>query len=308
MTEKLQIYIATHNRPQYIIECVNSVLKQDELINVEVIVSDNSSNYKTKDLISDHGLNVKYIKRNITLSAIDHFNKIINEADGEYLSIFHDDDLLLPSYVRRTRGLLEKSSDYYVAAAVNAFYINDELVSNEKIRKSAFDETIENQNILVRQYIGISSSNPPPFPGYMYRVKHLKNIFFDGAEGGKYCDLTFLIKTASLGKIYWISDPLMGYRIHPSNDTKKENINHRIRLSRFIYKATDIKRKSSEDIEMRFLNWMRWLKTKPTIDPKTKHRKKTVFKFVIGYILFSVPRSRKNWIKLFNKLVLNKIA
>jgi glycosyltransferase involved in cell wall biosynthesis len=307
MSGKLQIYIATHNRPEYIIECVSSVLNQDELINVEVIVSDNSTNSKTTEIINGLHLNLKYIKRCQPLSSIEHVNTIINEADGEYLTIFHDDDVLLQGYVRRTRGILEKLKNI-AAAAPNSLYINGELPSDEKIRKSASDEIIENQNHLVRQYIGVSSNNPPPFPGYMYRVSCLKNLFLDGAEGGKYSDLTFLIKIASLGKIYWISDPLMKYRIHPSNDTKKEEIKHRMRLSRFICKSTDIKRKSSEYIEMRFLNWMRWLKIQSRTDPKIKHRRKIAWKFVVGYILFIAPRSRKNWLKLYNKMVLNKIA
>lgn len=307
MSGKLQIYIATYNRPEYVVECVNSALNQDDAINVEIIVSDNSTNGDTERVINELNLNIRYIKRFKTLSSIDHINAIISEADGEYLTIFHDDDVLLPSYARRTRDVLEKNRTC-VAAAPNSFYINGELVSNERVRKSAPDEIIENQNHLVRQYIGISSSNPPPFPGYMYRVSYLKNIFLDGAEGGKYSDLTFLIKIASLGKIYWISEPLMRYRVHPCNDTKKEEINHRIRLSRFIYKTTDIKRKSSEDMEMRFLNWLRWLKIHFRTDPKTKHRKKIILKFIVGYMLFIASRSRKNWLKLYNKLVLNKIA
>lgn len=307
MSGKLQIYIATYNRPEYVIECVNSALRQDESINMEIIVSDNSTNCETEDLMNQLNLNVRYIKRHQTLSPIDHLNTIIKEANGEYLTIFHDDDVLLPCYVRRTRGALEKLKNC-VAAAPNSLYINGKLASSERVRKSESDEIIENQNHLVRQYIGVSSSNPPPFPGYMYRVSCLKNLFLDGAEGGKYSDLTFLIKIASQGEIYWISDPLMKYRIHPSNDTKKEEIEHRMRLSRFIYKSTDIKRKSSEDIEMRFLNWMRWLRIQSRTDPKTKHRRKIAWKFVVGYILFIAPRSRKNWQKLYNKMVVNKIA
>lgn len=307
MTGKLQIYIATHNRPEYIIECVNSALNQDDFTNVEVIVSDNSSNNITKDLINGHGLNVKYIKRSNVLSAIDHLNTIIKEADGEYLTIFHDDDMLLPDYIGRTRDILDRERNF-VAAAPNSFYINGVFASNEKIRKSAANEIIENQNILARQYIGITSSNPPPFPGYMYRVSCIKNILLDGTEAGKYCDLTFLIKLASVGKIYWISDPLMGYRIHSSNDTKKEDINHRLRLMRFIYKNTDIKRNSSECLETRFLNWMRWLKNPPTTDLQKRYRKKIALKFVIYYITCIAPANKKNWLKLYNKILLKRNA
>lgn len=307
MSGKLQIYIATHNRPEYIIECVNSALNQDELINVEVILSDNSTNNKTADLINGLNLKIKYIKRRQLLSSIEHINTIIDEADGEYLTIFHDDDVLLQSYVRRTRGILEKFKNI-AAAAPNSLYINGELPSDERISKSASDEIIENQNQLVRKYIGITSSNPPPFPGYMYRVSWLKNLSIDETEGGKYSDLTFLIKIASLGSIYWISDPLMRYRIHPGNDTKKEEINHRLKLLRFIYKATDIKRKSSDDMEMRFLNWMRWLKNQSKANSKLNHRKKIVWKFIFVYILFIAPRRKKNWLKLYNKIMLNKIA
>jgi glycosyltransferase involved in cell wall biosynthesis len=48
---EIQIFIATYNRPTLVVNAINSVLNQD-FDSFEVIVSDNSSNDETENLIS----------------------------------------------------------------------------------------------------------------------------------------------------------------------------------------------------------------------------------------------------------------
>lgn len=307
MLKKLQIYIATRNRPEFIMGCVKSALNQNTLDNVEIIVSDNSTNDLTQKILKNAELDIKYIKRSDSLSAIDHLNKIINESDGTYLTIFHDDDILLPNYVSTVREILEADHNL-AAAAPNALYLLDKQMSSEKLWKSNTDEVILNQNDLVYRYIKITSNNPPPFPGYMYRMSALGNIKLDGREAGKYSDFTFLLKIANTSKIRWIAEPLVAYRLHDNNDTKVEDIADRLKLLKFIYKYTNVKRKSSEDYEMRYLNWVRWSRRRSKSDGNKLQRDRTIRKFIIYYTIFRLPFKSLFWQRVVNKVLLGKDA
>ena len=70
---KIQIFIATYNRPTLVINAINSVLNQD-FDSFDLIISDNSTNDETENSIS--GLNDKHLtykKRKPSLSAKNNF-------------------------------------------------------------------------------------------------------------------------------------------------------------------------------------------------------------------------------------------
>lgn len=299
----LQFYIATHNRPELLLECLGTVLRQTEPTTTEIIVSDNSTNDDTKLILKDYLGKITYIKRKPNLTPIDHFNKILQEASKEFLTIFHDDDLLLPGYMSKLSRKLDQNQEL-AAVCCNAFYTNKDQASLEKIRKTNSDEIIADQNIFVREYIKITDNNPPPFPGYMYRTSDIQGLSIKGSEGGKYSDLAFLLKICKNKPILWLHEPLMSYRVHDKNDTKTEEIRHRIKLARFIYKNTDIHPKSSEAREMQFLYWYRCIRDN-NIGGRSK---KIAISFVIKYLITKIVLSKRFWKKILNKVIRNANA
>ena len=90
---KIQVFIATYNRPQMVGVAIDSVLSQS-FKDLDVIVSDNSTNDQTQNKIEASYLSeLTYIRRTPTLSPADHGNKILGEVDSDYYMIFHDDDI-----------------------------------------------------------------------------------------------------------------------------------------------------------------------------------------------------------------------
>jgi glycosyltransferase involved in cell wall biosynthesis len=303
MKGRVQLYILTYNRPNMVLKCIESVLNQTDLINVQIIVSDNSDNDDTEVILHKYASKITYLKRVPSLRSDMHFSALLKEANGEFVTLFHDDDILFPSYIEKVRERLVLQSDL-IAVCSNAFYIKEDILTNECIRKSGYNEEIINQNILTREYIKITDNNPPPFSGYMYRVNAIKNLSLNIDDGGKYCDLAFLIKVASAGKIMWLSEALMGYRIHSNNDTKTEEINDRLKLVRFIRKHTDIIRGSAEDKEMRFIYWYRWLKSGKSVGKG----KRIGLYYIAKYFVFNLLPSKRLWLKVFNKKIRKRIA
>jgi len=121
---KIQVFILTYNRPQYVLRAVNSALNQN-FDDYEVIISDNSTNDDTQKIIATlNNDKLKYKKREPSLPVIEHFNLVLSEVASDYFILFHDDDEMLPDYVSTLFETLKNNPDI-VAAASNAFLISN---------------------------------------------------------------------------------------------------------------------------------------------------------------------------------------
>ena len=144
-TIKIQIYILSRNRPDYLKESLNSVLSQNDCgVDLEIIVSDNSSNDDVQNMIYKEyprSYKFKYVKRRAALSGGNHHRAIVNETTSDYVVLFHDDDILLPDYLTKVVAAI---SDYPNVSAIgcNAMIIEN---TKDKMRKKSFnsDRVIE---------------------------------------------------------------------------------------------------------------------------------------------------------------------
>lgn len=97
----VSILIPTHNRPDYFEIAFKSALEQS-YGNIQVVVSDNSDDEKTRERITPY-LSDKRVKyhREPGLSALDNFAKCLELAEGEYVNFLMDDDIFHPDKIAR---------------------------------------------------------------------------------------------------------------------------------------------------------------------------------------------------------------
>jgi glycosyltransferase involved in cell wall biosynthesis len=103
----VSILIPTHNRPDYAEEALRTALAQT-WPNVEVVISDNSSDERTRERFAPHveaHPNIRYL-RSPGLDPIDNFNNCFQAARGEFLSYLMDDDLFHPTKIERMMGAM----------------------------------------------------------------------------------------------------------------------------------------------------------------------------------------------------------
>lgn len=100
----ISFVIPTYNRPAELGETIDSILKQPEVCQYEIVVVDNSANMskdnETYKLICQYN-NPKinyYINRN-NIGMEGNWNRCITLARGKYISMVHDDDLLCDDYM-----------------------------------------------------------------------------------------------------------------------------------------------------------------------------------------------------------------
>lgn len=102
------ICIPTRNRPETLEYCVLSVLEQD-FIDFEIIISDNSDDELSKNIIKKINDNkIKYYKQEQVLPMTDNFEFTVSKANGEFIICIGDDDGLVANSLSYLKRFIEK--------------------------------------------------------------------------------------------------------------------------------------------------------------------------------------------------------
>jgi abequosyltransferase len=106
----LTIAVPTFNRSRFLSEFL-TILKPQiiETHSVELIISDNASTDDTQamlDELAKSGLTFRYIRNRSNLGADGNILQCFEKAEGKYVWIFGDDDIILPGALRKIISLL----------------------------------------------------------------------------------------------------------------------------------------------------------------------------------------------------------
>lgn len=106
----LTIAIPTYNRSRYLRELLRS-LREDLRgeSRIELIVSDNASPDETPQLVEEFrklGLQIRLIRNETNIGADANFLQCFEQANGKYVWIFGDDDLIVPGGIEKVLKLL----------------------------------------------------------------------------------------------------------------------------------------------------------------------------------------------------------
>lgn len=289
---RIHVFILYRDRTNYIKATVDSILGQDVNEAFQVTISDNSELHK--NTINDYypRSEVTYIRRFPTLSFHHHLNTLISECKSEYVVFFHDDDLMHRSYIRRMTEALD-TNPLIGAVSCNAAILNGNKATKLNLMRNFRDpHLIEDVEALIYSYLSLSSRDPAPLPGYMYRSSVIKDCFLYKSEGGMHADVSFLMKVTSKAPILWIPDVLISYRVHRGSMSFHNEIGHKLSLLRFIYTNSKIHREDSVIDEFRYRYWLKYLLENGFKPREIKsHKYKTASKFIIKMslkLLFSL--------------------
>lgn len=228
----LSIFILCHNRPDDARRAILSALTQTDR-DYQLIISDNSTDDRVESLIRQEFASLNYVRRLPQISALEHFNRCIEEATDSHVCLFHDDDLLAPDFVKQVKSTIEHYPDA-IAIGCNAHIeVSGKLQPKLSFLSRHTHEVITSPGHLARRYFSRHQSGIAPFPGYVYQRQRLGITRFVPSEG-KYSDVTWLLRLAELGQFVWIRHPLMTYRIHGSNDGLQESRRDRLRFLAYL--------------------------------------------------------------------------
>lgn len=128
---KLSICIPTYNRASLLKNCLNSLinLRHGYSIDIQICVSDNCSTDETAQVVSSAQkyIPIKYQKNDKNLGVANNVIKVVAMAEGEFVWLIGDDDLLMPYAIEELLNLIDNYS------TVDYFYINSNHLTTEHV-------------------------------------------------------------------------------------------------------------------------------------------------------------------------------
>lgn len=216
LNKKVSIIMSTYNVEGYIIDCLESILKQT-YNNFEVlIVDDNSSDstVKTIESVIQKDARVKIINVNsINQGLTKNLNKLIQNSTGEYIARMDADDICEPNRLEEQVKFLEENKEISVVGSI-AYQINDEGHKKEDYRKVPLTHEEITKTIL--------TVNPMIHPSTMFRKEKILNIggYNEDYRTAQDYELWFRCIANNL-KLANINKPLLQYRVADNHASKR---------------------------------------------------------------------------------------
>ena len=307
-----QLIISTRNRPEFLVKTIQSALDQTIPFS-RIVVSDNSSKTATQQKIMgmvalrfSDSQSVSFRSTNHDLTPHDHFNFIQHEfipSDNSLSVVFHDDDELMPDFHSSIIEIFNNNTKL-AAVSCNAKIIDVKHPSNKNMMRTKAEgfTLVRSKHQFFDYYLNFNAMAPAPFPAYCYRSNLLKQIDFSSDYGGKYSDVAGLSQLLEHGPILWMHTPLIKYRSHPLQDSKKNDINGRRLLARYVDKQCG----HEETRVMRAAYRVKYLLPCVSFSNFFGYRQRKIIKYAITFILTQILSS-KNFYKFLISILANKI-
>ena len=219
---KISIIIPTHNRSNYILECVNSILDQDYR-NYQIIVIDNDSSDDTQKvlapLIQDKKIFFYYQQKRGPAAPR---NMGVYKSAGALIALLDSDDIFYP-------GKLKKQADYmdrHPSAMIlhSDFNKFDDFGNNLGIRRTSFFSGHIYPKILLYWEILMATSC------VIVRAELFNEIGLFDENLAAAEDLDLWARIARKYPIHHIPEILAGVRVHPQNlsQDKSKMVEHHL--------------------------------------------------------------------------------
>lgn len=210
------VIIPTYNYAHFIYTAINSVLEQEYLGGIEIIVVDDGSTDNTIDILKpfiEEGTISYFFQENKGKASATNF--AIQKSVGKYIFNLDADDIFLPNKIKDSINIFESDgSIVHVASPAKILYQDTGLFEVEKISVDIVDKPLDGHWLLNYFYTGNIL-----FGGgttYAARASVLKKISIPDAVD-MYIDEFLILAILPFGKSYIIPEALSVWRVHATN-------------------------------------------------------------------------------------------
>jgi glycosyltransferase involved in cell wall biosynthesis len=213
----VSVCIPTYNTGRYLPEAIESVLRQD-YDDYELVICDDVSTDNTPAICRSYDdPRIRYVRYKENAGQAGNFNRCLQEARGEYLTILHADDWLLPGFISdRVRHLNGDSSLGFVFGAVQIADAQSNITATNGHwpRDRSFGAT----ELLDHLLFGCIVS--PPSMMVRKETASKAGLFRTDLTWGH--DWEWAIRLAEHSAVSYVSKPLSVYRIHDESGTAEQ--------------------------------------------------------------------------------------
>lgn len=209
---KVSVLTPIYNtKPEYLKECIESILNQTFKDFEFLILNDSPDNIEIEKVVKSYDdKRIKYIKNEKNLGISESRNKLLSLAQGEYLAIFDHDDISMPDRLEKQVAYLNDNSDIGVVGCNTLWFPQNTVMkyktNNNDIKQSLLQGcAIPHSGAMIRKSIMIDNNikweaEYSPAEDYMLWIRLLDKTMFHN-----------------------ISEILLKYRFTEDNTSHKQN-------------------------------------------------------------------------------------
>ena len=216
---KVSVCVPVYNGSEYIAESINSVLDQT-YEDFHLVVCDNCSTDNTEEIVrSFRDPRLKYVRNAENLGLVGNANRCLELADGEYICIWHHDDMMLRDNLERKVHLLDEHPKVGFVHS-NLIRIDDKgvVVAPEIWNADSRRDYIEDGLTVFRRFLFHLSGGSSIFIGaVLARRKCYEKVGGFNPELPHCNDSEMWMRIMLFYHIACIGTPLVKYRLHPTS-------------------------------------------------------------------------------------------
>ncbi|MGH7179448.1 MAG: glycosyltransferase family 2 protein [Tepidisphaeraceae bacterium] len=218
---KITIIVPTYNRPKLLELSLRSILAQD-YDDFGVIVLDNHSTDETPRLVQslmERDRRVRLVRQSQNIGILRNWNSTFSLNPSPYLSIFHDDDIMLPGFVRETVAALEANPTAgFVLVQVQYIDPTGEVTGVQDVGDLP-DGLMSGLDLLELAVDGRHQGIFPP--NIVMRASAVDPGLFESPHTICQFDLNLYNRMAARHDVFFIRKPLAQYRRHAVTETAR---------------------------------------------------------------------------------------
>lgn len=212
---KISIIIPYYNAKKFIIETVESVINQTYK-NIEIIIVDDGSNDNVEKILKDYIASKKLTlikKKNGGPASARNIG--IKYASGDLIAFLDADDIWLPEKLEKQISLVNKHKKPIITFTRKFFLVNNKSVNeNEKLYQGEIYKKLLKSNFITNSSVIIDKKIINDI-GLLNESKELV-----GVE-----DYEYWLRASKKYNFYFVDEPLVKYRTHNDQLTKRTKSN-----------------------------------------------------------------------------------
>lgn len=220
----VSVLIPAYNRPHYLELALRSVLKQT-YPNIEIIVSDDSTNSDVKTMITPYLRRYEQIKYSENKHRRNNFERCLELSSGEYINYLMDDDLFSETKIEKMMGCFLNHKDLtLVTSSKRIINAEGKLIIRFPSGELFFNEDFIIEGKLLGDQALKRCLNVIGEPTtVLFKKEYLEGPFglYRGRIYTYLNDLATWIHIMSKGKAAFIKEELSSFRVHSGQNQKK---------------------------------------------------------------------------------------
>ncbi len=215
-TPRVSVCLPTYNGEEFIAEAIASVLAQS-FADFELLIVDDASTDATLDIIhtfTDSRMQVYQNERRLGIPG--NWNRCLALAAGEYVCVFHQDDVMLPGNLAQKVGVLQADPTvgFVHSAAELSVAPTAPPTSADWMEKAAENFTVDGHQYFRKLLL---QGNVVCAPTVLTRRQLLLDLGGFDENLGFACDYEMWLKLCVEHRVAFLSQPFVRYRWHAKN-------------------------------------------------------------------------------------------